>query len=58
MSPELKRLPPEAADPFDGPHSRPFIDLDRRAVRLIAGALVVFWLAVGCAALTALLPPQ
>lgn len=51
MTPDIKPLTPEAADPFDGPHSRPFIELDRSSVRLVAAAVAVFWLAVWCFAL-------
>lgn len=38
------------ADPIEGPEPS-YMDLDRSGVRLVAASLLVFWMAVGCAAL-------
>lgn len=37
------------ANPIEGPTERDWIDLDRSSVRLLAAALIVFWIVVGCA---------
>lgn len=39
------------ADPIEGPRPHYAVDLDKSGIRLIAACLVVFWIAIGCAAL-------
>lgn len=51
-TPEPKPLPPDLADPFDGPYGRPW--LDRAFVRFAAAVAVV---SLCAAAVVALAPP-